>query len=228
MATIHPPQAAASRSRLIRPAVQPRVLVLSPSPAKGAAIARYLAGKGFAATPAASAARAQLEARANPFDLLLVDLPQGSGGSPWEWEAIARAAQAPVVLLRSATGRGLGASSASATTVLRRPVAWDTVVRAMVRVLDGDGAPHAARGPSPRASSPPPQAASASDSKPLSPREHEVLRMLVDGLPNKAVAEAMQLSEATVKKHVQRIVAKLHARDRTHASAIAVRTGLVD
>ena len=206
---------------------QPRVLVLAPSAGAAAAIGRFLTARGFATTLAASAKRAHVEAHPGRFDLLLVDAPEGPGSAPWDWESIARAVQAPVVLLRPTTGRTARSSDGQAITALRKPVAWDTVVRVMARVLGSHErsieavGPRAAPGPSPAPSLAP-------GVKPLSPREREVLRMLVDGMRNKAVADRLQLSEPTVKKHVQRIIAKLGARDRTHAAAIAVRASLVD
>ena len=207
--------------------VQPRVLVLAPSAGAAAAIGRFLTARGFATTLAASAKRANVEAHPGRFDLLLVDAPEAPRSAPWDWESIARAVQAPVVLLRPTTGGTARSSDGQAITALRKPVAWDTVVRVMARVLGGHEhsidavGPRAAPGPSPAPSL-------AHNVKPLSPREREVLRMLVDGMRNKDIADRLQLSEPTVKKHVQRIVAKLGARDRTHAAAIAVRTGFVD
>ena len=210
--------------------VQPRVLVLAPSAGAAAAIGRFLTARGFATTLAAGANRAHVEAHPDRFDLLLVDAPEGPRSAPWDWESIARAVQAPVVLLRPTTGGTGGTARSSdgqAITALRKPVAWDTVVRVMARVIGGHE--HSIEAVGPRAapgSSPAPSLAPSV--KPLSPREREVLRMLVDGMRNKAIADRLQLSEPTVKKHVQRIVAKLGARDRTHAAAIAVRTGFVD
>lgn len=61
----------------------------------------------------------------------------------------------------------------------------------------------------------------------LSPRELEVLRLLARGLSNAELAGRLQLSEATVKTHVARILAKLDLRDRAQAIIIAYETGLV-
>lgn len=62
----------------------------------------------------------------------------------------------------------------------------------------------------------------------LTEREMQVLRLLSGGYANKAIAAALGLAEATVKKYVQRVVSKLGASDRTHAAAMAVRMGLVE
>ena len=54
---------------------------------------------------------------------------------------------------------------------------------------------------------------------PLSPRELEVLELVADGRPNKAIAAHLGLSEFTVKRHVQNILRKVGARSRWEASA---------
>jgi DNA-binding NarL/FixJ family response regulator len=61
----------------------------------------------------------------------------------------------------------------------------------------------------------------------LTPRELEVLTRLAGGLTNAELARALQLSEATVKTHVTRILTKLQLRDRVQAVVVAYETGLV-
>jgi LuxR family transcriptional regulator, maltose regulon positive regulatory protein len=55
----------------------------------------------------------------------------------------------------------------------------------------------------------------------VSARELEVLRLVADGRSNRQVAEALFISEVTVKSHLTRVHRKLGARSRTHAVAIA-------
>ncbi len=61
----------------------------------------------------------------------------------------------------------------------------------------------------------------------LTPRESEVLQQLGRGLSNSELAACFQLSEATVKTHVARILAKLQLRDRVQAVVVAYESGLV-
>jgi DNA-binding NarL/FixJ family response regulator len=61
----------------------------------------------------------------------------------------------------------------------------------------------------------------------LTAREVQVLELLAEGLPNKAIAERLSISDQTVKFHVSSISGKLGAANRTDAVRRAVRRGLV-
>jgi DNA-binding NarL/FixJ family response regulator len=61
----------------------------------------------------------------------------------------------------------------------------------------------------------------------LSPREREVLDLLVDGLAVNQIGRRLYIAEATVKSHVQKIYSKLGAGNRAQAVMAAVRLGLV-
>jgi len=61
----------------------------------------------------------------------------------------------------------------------------------------------------------------------LTPREREVLQLLAEGLPNKAIALRLAISDHTVKFHVNAIMTKLDAQSRTDAVVRAMRLGLV-
>jgi DNA-binding NarL/FixJ family response regulator len=70
-----------------------------------------------------------------------------------------------------------------------------------------------------RVVSPPPE---------LTEREREVVRLMADGHSNRAIAQALYLSEATVKTHLVRIYRKLGADNRAAAVSEAVRRGLLE
>ena len=76
-----------------------------------------------------------------------------------------------------------------------------------------------------------PDAADAPDDEafeePLTPREIQVLELLAEGLPNKAIAARLGISDQTVKFHVASIYGKLNAVNRTDAVRRAVRRGLI-
>ncbi len=61
----------------------------------------------------------------------------------------------------------------------------------------------------------------------LTPREVQVLELLAEGLPNKAIAARLGISDQTVKFHVSAISGKLGAANRTDAVRLAVRRGLI-
>ena len=61
----------------------------------------------------------------------------------------------------------------------------------------------------------------------LTDREHEVLRLVAQGLSNTEIAETLVVSLTTVKTHVNRIFAKLHLENRVQAVVRAYESGLV-
>ncbi len=60
----------------------------------------------------------------------------------------------------------------------------------------------------------------------LTPREAEVLKLIAGGLSNAEIAEALVVSPATVKTHVNRIFYKIGARDRAQAVRYAYQHGI--
>jgi DNA-binding NarL/FixJ family response regulator len=61
----------------------------------------------------------------------------------------------------------------------------------------------------------------------LSPRECQVLQLLAMGAKDRQIAEVLSVSPATVQTHIRNAKAKLNARTRTHAIALALREGAI-
>ena len=111
---------------------------------------------------------------------------------------------------RGAAQQALGDAAAVAAEVGHRPLLReidDLARRARLRI--------AGRAP----------AASGLDRFELTPREHDVLGLLAEGLTNRAIAERLFISEKTTEKHVAHVLGKLGARTRGEAGAIAHRSG---
>ena len=64
--------------------------------------------------------------------------------------------------------------------------------------------------------------------QPLTPREREILQLMSDGLPNKAIAARLSISERTVTTHVANIYSKLHVNNRVSAIQEAMRRRILD
>lgn len=66
------------------------------------------------------------------------------------------------------------------------------------------------------------------DGAALTRRQREVLQLLADGLTTDGAAKRLALSAETVRTHMKASIRRLGARDRAHAVAIALRSGLID
>jgi DNA-binding NarL/FixJ family response regulator len=64
--------------------------------------------------------------------------------------------------------------------------------------------------------------------QPLTPREAEILQLMSEGLPNKAIASRLSISERTVTTHVANIYAKLHVNNRVSAIQEAMRRRILN
>jgi DNA-binding NarL/FixJ family response regulator len=81
-------------------------------------------------------------------------------------------------------------------------------------------------GPDETAPAPETGAAPAGGLDQLTPRERDVLELLIQGLTNRQIAEALLISPNTTKKHVDHILQKMSVSTRAGAVAAALRNGL--
>ena len=122
------------------------------------------------------------------------------------------------------------ALAAGASGFLLKDVSPEHLVAAVQLVRSGDAllSPSITRRLVERFAGHQPAAAQLSaDLSALTPRELEVLGLIARGMSNAELATELTLSEATVKTHVARILAKLHLRDRVQAVVLAYEIGLV-
>ena len=132
------------------------------------------------------------------------------------------AAALPVVALVSGEAQAAEALDAGARAVLFRDAGADRLAAALLAAAHGLVALEGALASWVR----PPHAPEPS-AEGLTPREVEVLALLAEGLPNKAIAQRLGISERTAKFHVESILGKLGAESRSEAIVIAARRGMV-
>jgi DNA-binding NarL/FixJ family response regulator len=61
----------------------------------------------------------------------------------------------------------------------------------------------------------------------LTAREVEVLKLVASGYANKSISAHLDINEETTKTHVKNVLAKLGARDRTHAVSLGLKRGVI-
>jgi DNA-binding NarL/FixJ family response regulator len=163
--------------------------------------------------------------------LLDLTLPDGNGLAelPWLAEAVP---QARLVALSADETKEtvLGAISAGASGYVPKSVQSGAMLEALRTVLDGGVyLPEAVMDrramPRPGSMGWTPKPLSPEDLG-FSPRQADVLRMLIDGKPNKAISRELEMSDSTVKTHLAAIFRKLEANSRTQAVVAAARLGL--
>jgi DNA-binding NarL/FixJ family response regulator len=107
--------------------------------------------------------------------------------------------------------------TAAAGQAVLDPLVQSRLIAAAARPTERRAGPEAA--PAGSANGEPPDG--------LTPREVEVLQLIAEGLSNRAIAERLFVSEATVKTHINNLFAKAQLRDRAHAVTYAYRHGLI-
>jgi len=172
---------------------------------------------------AADGAQAVELCRTAEPDVVLMDLemPGVDGIEATRRILIDRPGTAVLVLTSfSDRPRILGALEAGACGYLLKDVAADQVADGIRAAARGESPldPRAARTVLAARTEPDPAAG-------LSPREREVLGLLVAGLPNKLIARRLEISEKTVKSHLTNVFRAIGVTDRTQAALWAERNG---
>jgi DNA-binding NarL/FixJ family response regulator len=173
---------------------------------------------------AANGAEAVELCRAIAPDVVLMDLEMPVLDGIDATRAILAELPATVVLVLTSFSdrrRITGALEAGAVGYLLKDASADEVVRG-IRTAAGGGSPldpRAARSLLEAQNAPDPLAG-------ISPREREVLVLLLDGLPNKLIARQLGISEKTVKSHLTSIFRAIGVTDRVQAVLWVERQGL--
>jgi DNA-binding NarL/FixJ family response regulator len=170
---------------------------------------------------AGNAVEAVAEFRRHQPDVTLMDLQlPGSNGTDVLIAIRGEFARARIVMLTTSDGDGeiQRALRAGAAAYLLKSMPKDDLLAVIRSVHAG------------RRHVPPEVAARLAEhlgEDDLTARELEVLRLIRDGYRNKQIADQLAIAETTVNFHVRNLVAKLEAKDRTHAVTIALRRGLL-
>jgi len=165
------------------------------------------------------------------FDLILLDLLlPGQGGLELLPQLREAVPTTPVMVLSGTEDQtaAMAALDRGAVGYVHKSAGSQEMRNALDLVLQGEVyAPLAMLATQESALSPAPSASAAPIPCGVTPRQLDVLRLLAQGLPNKSIARALDLSEATVKLHVSAILRALGTRNRTEAVLKATQQGLI-
>lgn len=202
-----------------------RVLVVADDPLARAGLATLLAAQPSCAVVGQTESMPVLGDALTVFrpDVVVWDLGWDAEGM-LERLADLRDLDAPVVALAPDEAAASQAWASGARGILMRNASAEALAASLAAVARGvavldPGLASALITPVP--------ALGANEASGLTPRERDVLRIMAEGLPNKAIAQRLAISEHTVKFHVNAILGKLGAQSRTEAVVVATRRGLI-
>ena len=159
-----------------------------------------------------------------PVDLLLLDLQMPGVSEIEGFLAIRRAYPAlPVVIVSGVNDPQIIRTllDGGARGYIPKFTGSEQLMDALRRVLNGEVyVPDAMF-------LPPSQAAGTGESAPLTSRQLQILPLLAEGMPNKRIADALRLTEGTVKQHLKDLFRRLNAKNRTQAVREARRLRLL-
>ncbi len=197
-----------------------RVYIVDDDEAARDSLAVLLETQGYAAAGFASAHAFLAAAPALPPGVLVADIRMpGMDGLELQQRLDEQALFFPTIVV---TGHGdvplaVRAMKAGAIDFIAKPFAADAILAAITAGLARLSAPQ------PRAA---PAAAATARLAALSPREREVLRGLVAGLPNKAIAYDLAISPRTVEVHRARVMQKMQANSLSELVRLALAAGV--
>ena len=198
-------------------------------------IRRMLAGSRVVVEGEAStgAEAVELTRRLKP-DVVLLDIRMpGTDGLAALREIKRELPETPVVMLTAYDEPAwlVQAIAHGAAGYLLKSMSKEDLVAAIVAVVNGDNLVNPARLTEviQRLASETTDAGTSvtGEANKLTARETEVLALMTEGLTNQQIAEVLSVAPSTIKSHVQNVILKLGASDRTQAAVIAVKSGVV-
>ncbi len=210
----------------------PRLLLVDDHPLAREGLRAVLAGAGYdiVGDAADGEAAVRLAAELRP-DLVLMDVRLGSGIDGLEATrqivALRLSVRVLMLTLHDTPAYVREALAAGASGYVLKDTAIENLRKAIDQVLDDQTAVPldlmaAAMRSAPDSRRPEDAVAS------LTTRERDVLKRVAQGLTNKEIGRELLISPATVKVHVERIIAKLGVTDRTQAAVLAARASGTD
>jgi DNA-binding NarL/FixJ family response regulator len=197
-----------------------RILVVDDDPGFRGMVTELLDRAGYETVEAATGEEALELARNDPPKLVLLDvnLPGTSGYAVCNELRSRHGQQLPILFIsgeRTESFDRVAGLLIGADDYMTKPFDPDELIARMSRMLE-------------RLSEQRPHTLDDADVFGLTPRECEVLGLLVEGLSQPEIAERLYLSPKTVGTHIQRIMGKMGVKSRTQAVAVAAREGLFD
>jgi DNA-binding NarL/FixJ family response regulator len=169
-------------------------------------------------------------ARREQPDLIVLDLRVGDALAPDICTRLRSAAPAArIVILTAFDDEALlrACLQAGAAGILLKDAHGLDLVQALQRVRAGETVLDARIDPKRPGRPQPRRTDEGAVYQPLTPREHEVLRMMVSGLTSKEIGEELSLAPNTVRTYTQSLLSKLHAKNRIQALATAKQLRLI-
>jgi DNA-binding NarL/FixJ family response regulator len=199
-----------------------RVLIVADDPLARAGLAALLNGQPGCIVVGQVAGDEKLPETLDVYrpDVLVWDLGWDSSSEPETLNDLADGGP-PIIALLPEESQAAAIWTAGARGLLLRDTSADRLLAALQAVIEGLAVFD------PALVSALPFAHPLPPTEELTTREREVLHLLAEGLPNKAIARQLDISEHTVKFHINAILGKLHAQSRTEAVVQAIRLGLI-